>query len=45
MLMKISNYKGVIIFYLLLILFMVLISSHNKSIDMNLRSTNIIEEY
>ncbi len=35
MVAKINNYKGVIIFYLLLALFLLLLSWHNKRMDLN----------
>ena len=43
MVAKINNYKGVIIFYLLLALFLVLLSWHNKKMDLNsFKEVNII---
>jgi hypothetical protein len=35
MVAKINNYKGVIIFYLLLALFLMLLSWHNKKMNLN----------
>jgi len=43
---KINNYKGVIIFYLLLALILILVSNHNKQIDMHIiNNTNYIMHY
>ncbi len=40
MLEKINNYKGVIVFYILLVLILMLISNHNKQIDIQLKEAN-----
>lgn len=45
MLEKIYNYKGVIIFYILLALILCAISNHNKKIDVKMQSTNYVLEY
>ena len=46
MLKKFDDYKGVIIFYLLLAMILVIVSYHNKNIDMKGNTnSNIIANY
>ena len=42
MLTKLNDYKGVIIFYILLALILMIVSYHNKQIDMKLDNQNYI---
>lgn len=41
MLNKIYDYKGVIIFYILLALILMIISNHNRNIDIKLNNSGI----
>ena len=45
MLEKINNYKGVIIFYILLALILLAVSYHNKQVDVRMQANNYILEY
>lgn len=42
MLTKLENYKGVIVFYLLLLLIIFCVADRNQKIDMNQNNYNII---